>query len=301
MTIHQRQLKLFLQHLRLEKGLAANTVQAYQHDVSRYLEFLEHVLSIRELGAVNPDHLSLYLEELSAVGLSASSLARNISSLRAFHKFLFLEELSSGNPASLLELPKKQQNLPEVLSVQEIELLLDQPDSDSKLGNRDLAMMELLYGSGLRVSELCGLEMNAVYLDEAVLRILGKGSKERYVPLGEVAEQTLKTYTDLYRPQLISEKSKPHGRVILNVRGNPISRMGVWKIISNYAKKADIKKKVYPHILRHSFATHLLEGGADLRTVQELLGHSSIVTTEIYTHVDRSMLQQVFRKFHPRA
>lgn len=292
---------LFIQHLKLEKGLANNTIVSYQHDIQRYTTFLENTLGIKNPEHIAPNHISNFLEELHALGLEPSSMARNISSIRSFHQFCQLEEFTKANPAADLELPKKARNLPEILSVQEILDIFDQPDVENPLEMRDRCIMEILYSSGLRVSELTALTNTQVYWDEGFLRIVGKGSKERLVPLGEIGLELLKTYVEYVRPFLKVTGRPNASTIFVNARGGSLSRMSVWKIVNKYAKMAGITKKVYPHIFRHSFATHLLEGGADLRAVQEMLGHSSIVTTEIYTHVDRSFLHQVHKEFHPRA
>lgn len=299
--VFSQPLSLFVQHLKLEKGLAQNTIVSYEHDIARYTAFLEKNLGIKNPEHISPNHISEFLEELHALGLEPSSMARNISSIRSFHQFCQLEEFTKANPAADLELPKKARNLPEVLSVQEILEIFDQPDVENPLEMRDRCILEILYSSGLRVTELTSLTMTQVYWDDGFLRIMGKGSKERLVPLGEIGIELLKTYLEYVRPFLKITGRPNASTIFVNSRGGSLSRMSVWKIVNKYAKMAGIKKKVYPHIFRHSFATHLLEGGADLRAVQEMLGHSTIVTTEIYTHVDRSFLHQVHKEFHPRA
>ena len=237
------------------------------------------------------------------MGLAVSTIARNISSIRSFHEFALVEKLAEANPAELIDLPKKAQKLPEVLDAHEVERIIDAADRTTSAGIRDAAILETLYASGMRVSELTDLEMNQLFFEIGFIRVIGKGNKERLVPIGEVAQQAIEHYIETARQEFMNDKNpeKSKNKLFLNQRGGPLSRMSIWNIVNKYADKAEIKKNVYPHIFRHSFATHLLEGGADLRAVQEMLGHTSIITTEIYTHVDRSLLHQVHKQFHPRA
>ncbi|MGF1671226.1 MAG: site-specific tyrosine recombinase XerD [Balneolaceae bacterium] len=296
-------LNRYLQFIKLEKGLALNSIVSYENDLLRYLIYLEDDLRIKNLGGVTLQHIEKYLGILSELNLSVSSIARNISSIRSFHEFAVVENMAEANPAELVELPKKAKNLPEVLSVDEVDRLLASPDRTTTAGIRDAAILEILYATGMRVSELTHLELDRLYFEIGFIRVIGKGSKERLVPVGEAAQTATEHYLELCRPELISKKNpeKAKNRVFLNQRGGALTRMSIWNIVNRYAEKAKIQKNVYPHIFRHSFATHLLEGGADLRAVQEMLGHSSILTTEIYTHVDRSMLHQIHKQFHPRA
>lgn len=297
-------MELYLQFIKLEKGLSHNSIVSYQNDLDRYLRFLITEKKISELAGVTLSHIEDFLNYLiDNELLSASSLARNISSIRGFHEFAVVEGITMANPAELVELPKKAKKLPEVLDRDEVEALLDSPDTESPAGIRDKAILECLYGTGMRVSELTGLETDRLFFEIGFIRVVGKGSKERLVPVGEIAQEALEHYIEHVRPLFFNPRKaeKAENKVFLNQRGGALTRMSIWNIVQKAAKEADIKKKVYPHIFRHSFATHLLEGGADLRAVQEMLGHSSILTTEIYTHVDRSLLHQVHKEFHPRA
>lgn len=298
-----RPLQRYLQFAKLEKGLSKNSVQSYENDLRRYLGFVAGELGIKELGGITLQHIENYLEELAAMELAASTLARNISSIRSFHEFAAVEGLAEANPAETIELPKKAQKLPEVLTPVEVECILEIPDRTDDAGIRSAAILETLYATGMRVSELTGLQTDNLYFEIGFIRVIGKGNRERLVPVGEMARGALERYTEEVRPRFMSGEhpEKARNRVFLNQRGGPLTRMSVWNIVNDAAERAGIEKNVYPHIFRHSFATHLLEGGADLRAVQEMLGHSSILTTEIYTHVDRSLLHQVHKEFHPRA
>lgn len=300
----KQELDLYLQFVKLEKGLSENSVISYENDLNRYLQFLVVEAKINDLAGVTLSHIEEFLDYLiDHELLSASSLARNISSIRGFHEFAVVENFTKANPAELIELPKKAKKLPEVLSPEEVIAMLDTPDTSKPAGIRDKAILECLYGTGMRVSELTDLEKDRLYFEIGFIRVIGKGSKERLVPVGEFAQDALEHYIEHARPLFFKpEKAdKAKNKVFLNQRGGALTRMSVWNIVQKAARDADIKKNVYPHIFRHSFATHLLEGGADLRAVQEMLGHSSILTTEIYTHVDRSLLHQVHKQFHPRS
>lgn len=299
----EKELKLYLQFVKLEKGLSENSVISYKNDLQRYLKFIAGDLRLKNISGITLHHIEKYLEELSAMDLSVSSIARNVSSIRSFHEFAAVEGLAEANPAELVELPKKAKNLPEVLNTEEISAILDIPNRETDAGTRNAAIMETLYATGMRVSELVGLELDNLFFEIGFIRVIGKGKKERLVPVGEVAQSALEHYIEVVRPRFQSEKNpqKAENKIFLNQRGGPLSRMSIWNIVNDAAERAGIKKNVYPHIFRHSFATHLLEGGADLRAVQEMLGHSSIITTEIYTHVDRTLLHQVHKEFHPRA
>lgn len=299
----RNELNLYLQFIKLEKGLSENSVISYRNDLHRYLLFISSTQGIKDLGGVTIQHIENFLEELSAMDLSASSVARNISSIRSFHEFAVVENLAEANPAELIDLPKKTKQLPEVLSPDEVAKILDIPNRETDVGIRNAAVLETLYATGMRVSELIGLELDNLFFEIGFIRVVGKGNKERLVPVGEVAQSALEHYIEVARPKYKSDKNpqKAKNKIFLSQRGNPLSRMSIWNIVNDAAERTDIEKNVYPHIFRHSFATHLLEGGADLRAVQEMLGHSSIITTEIYTHVDRSMLHQVHKEFHPRT
>lgn len=300
----KQELDLYIQFIKLEKGLSTNSIVSYKNDLNRYLQFLIVEKKITDLAGVTLSHIEDFLNFLiDNELLAASSLARNISSIRGFHEFAVVEGISVANPAELVDLPKKAQKLPEILDTVEIEAMLDTPDTSKPAGIRDKAILECLYGTGMRVSELTDLETDRMFFEIGFIRVIGKGSKERLVPVGEIAQEALEHYIEQARPLFFNPKKaeKARNKVFLNQRGGALTRMSVWNIVQKAAKEADITKKVYPHIFRHSFATHLLEGGADLRAVQEMLGHSSILTTEIYTHVDRSLLHQTHKQFHPRA
>ena len=279
----------YLQFVKLEKGLADNSVISYENDIRRYLSYLRRELKIKDLGGVTLQHIENYLEVLTDLNMSVSSIARNISSIRSFHEFTMAEKISEANPAELIDLPKKAKNLPEILSPDEIGQILDSPNRTTAAGIRDAAILETLYATGMRVSELTGLQPDSLFFEIGFIRVLGKGNKERLVPAGEMAQLAIEHYLEQTRPAFINKKNpgKAKNRLFLNQRGGPLTRMSVWNTVNKYADKAGINKNVYPHIFRHSFATHLLEGGADLRAVQEMLGHAS--------------MHQVHKQFHPRA
>jgi len=297
------ELKRYLQFIKVEKGLAKNSALSYENDLERYLLFLKRDCKLNDLGGVTLQHIEQFLDELTELELSPGTIARNISSIRSFHEFAVVENFSEANPAELIDLPKKAQKLPEVLSADEVIRIIDKTDRTDDAGIRDAAILETLYATGMRVSELTQIELDNLYFEIGFIRVIGKGNKERLVPVGGMAQKAIEHYIESSRERFINPKkrSKTENKLFLNQRGGPLSRMSIWNIVNKYAEKADIEKNVYPHIFRHSFATHLLEGGADLRAVQEMLGHSSIITTEIYTHVDRSFLHQVHKDFHPRA
>ncbi|HAW80896.1 MAG TPA: site-specific tyrosine recombinase XerD [Balneola sp.] len=300
----KREVDLYFQFIKLEKGLSKNSIDSYKNDIKRYIDFLVFNKKINDLSGVTLTHIEDFLNFLiDSECLSTSSLARNISSIRSFHEFATVEGFAQANPAELIELPKKAKKLPEVLDVAEIEALLSSPNTEKPAGIRDKAILECLYGTGMRVSELTGLEMDRLFFEIGFIRVIGKGNKERLVPVGEAAQEAIEHYVEHIRPLFFKPKKadKAKNKVFLNQRGGALTRMSVWNIVQKAANTAEIKKPVYPHIFRHSFATHLLEGGADLRAVQEMLGHSSIITTETYTHIDRSFLHQVHKEFHPRA
>ncbi|MEJ2634262.1 MAG: site-specific tyrosine recombinase XerD [Calditrichia bacterium] len=295
----QRYLDKYIRHLALEKALADNTLFAYQNDLSRYIGYLkEH--NINAIQDITPLFLQQFIGNLIDVGLSGSSLARNFSALRGFHRFLISQGITDIDPSELLETPRLKRRLPDVLSVEEISSIITQPDVENSMGIRDRAMLEVLYGCGLRISELLTLTLNSLFLEDEILRILGKGAKERFVPIGKEAIHWLKQYLGIVRPVLAAGVHSKNV-VFLNKDGRPLSRMGFWKILRKYVVQANISHDVHPHTFRHCFATHLLENGADLRSVQELLGHSDISTTQIYTHVSRKQLTEIYKKFHPRG
>ncbi|HFE64668.1 MAG TPA: site-specific tyrosine recombinase XerD [Caldithrix sp.] len=292
-------LEKFIRHLALEKALANNTLFAYRNDISRYIRYLKEK-KIRRVEDISQLFLQDFIGQLYDVGLSGSSLARNFSALRGFHKYLIANGMTEHDPTELLETPRLKRKLPSVLSVQEVIRIIEQPDTEQPLGIRDRAMLEVLYGCGLRVSELLGLKLDNLYLKEEFIRVRGKGSKERFVPIGREAIHRLQVYLGRTRP-LLTDSVHSRNTVFLNRRGRPMSRMGFWKILRKYVLLANISAEVHPHTFRHCFATHLLDNGADLRSVQELLGHEDISTTQIYTHVTRQKLAKVFKEFHPRG
>ncbi|HSA57302.1 MAG TPA: site-specific tyrosine recombinase XerD [Gemmatimonadaceae bacterium] len=291
-------LERFDDFLALEQGSAERTREAYARDVERLAAF---ALSRGKRRPADHDAPLLrdFVYHLKDIGLSASSIRRNVSSLRTYFAFLAGESAITADPSERLELPKRWRTLPEVLTVSEITRLLAAPVQDDPLYYRDRAMLELAYGAGLRVSEWTSLGVKDVVAAESLVRVFGKGGKERLVPFGRAALQAVLLYLRELRPRLDTGNSK--GALFLNARGQPLTRMGAWKILRKYVGRAGITKAVSPHTLRHSFATHLLEGGADLRAVQEMLGHADISTTQIYTHVDREYLRSVHRQYHPRS
>lgn len=287
----------FLRYLRAEKNLSDNTINSYRFDLNRFCSFITSKdTSIED---VKPKQISNYIHVLFDLGLAGSSVARNLSAIRMFYRFLFVEGDVNDDPAALIDSPKAPARLPLVLSITQILSILEQPDLNDKLGIRDRAMLEFLYGTGVRVSELINIKIRDLSGDEKLVRVIGKGGKERLIPCGEVAIHFVQRYLNEVRTGIIKAKSRPVDCLFLNWRGNPMTRMGFWKILQAYCLKAEIKEKVSPHTLRHSFATHLIEGGADLRAVQEMLGHSDISTTQIYTHLDREYLREVHKSFHP--
>lgn len=287
----------YLSYLAVERGSSRNTIAAYGRDLSRYVGWLA------ERGVTRPDEVSLSLVEgfvadLGARGLAASSVERAASAVKGFHRFMLSDEISQTLPTADLPLPAKPQRLPDVISREDAARLLDQPFPGTPTGLRDHAILEVLYGCGLRASELCGLDERAVLLNEGLLRVFGKGSKERVVPILGAAAGALERYLDRGRGALAGRRSC--AAVFLNARGGRISRQSVHAIVEKYGRVVGLKG-LHPHTLRHSFATHLLEGGADLRVVQELLGHADISTTQLYTHLDRSHIRRVYLSAHPRA
>ena len=286
----------FLNYMRVERGVSENTIEAYGRDLRGLADFVEKEGA--SCKKIDINILTNYITYLSE-RLSRRSLARNISAIRTFFKFLVLEGVIQENPARFLEVPKVSKTLPGILNEHEIELLLNQPSASTPIGIRDKAMIELLYATGVRVSELVHLKISDVDLNVGYIKVKGKGAKERFVPIGEKAVSVLKEYIEKARSKFDKKRGSPY--LFLNNRGKPFSRQGFWKMLKSYAKKAGIKKRITPHIIRHSFATHLIKNGADLRSVQMMLGHSDISTTQIYTHIDRSYLKEVYNRCHPRA
>ena len=287
-------------YLKLERSLSPNSVEAYVRDVTKFKQFLEIVGSKVTPLQVSMVELQNFIEYINELGMSAFSQARIISGMKSFYKFLLYEGELDTDPTELLEAPKLGRKLPDTLSIEEIDQILSAIDHSTPEGMRNRAMLETLYSSGLRVSELIGLKISNVHADVGFLRIFGKGSKERLVPIGREALK----YINIYRQEVrvhLDVKPGHEGFMFLNRNGRQLSRQMVFIVIKNLVEKAGIKKTISPHTFRHSFATHLIEGGADLRAVQEMLGHESITTTEIYTHLDRDYLKQVIQEFHPRS
>jgi integrase/recombinase XerD len=288
----------FCDHLALERGLSGRTVDAYRRDLDRLVAFMT-VRGVARPADVTATDLREFIYHLKDLGLQPSSIRRNVSALRTYFAFLLAEGVVVADPTDRVELPRAWRRLPGVLTRDEVALLLDAPDPADRLFWRDKALLEFAYASGVRVGELISVKVRDVDLQEGLALVFGKGSRERIVPLGRAALQALIVYLREIRPTLAGNRGE--GVVFLNARGTPLSRMGVWKILRRHVERAGIAKRVTPHTLRHSFATHLLEGGADLASVQEMLGHADIATTQIYTHVEREYLRDVHRRYHPRA
>jgi len=285
----------FTHHLRVERGLAANTIESYSRDLARFLDFMEKK-GFSPLSTGQADLMD-YVSSLAGK-LSARSIARNLSAVKMFYRFLVSEGKIRNNPARLLNAPRLPRRLPGVLSTEEVERLLAQPDQTTSRGKRDKAMLELLYATGLRVTELVSLKVTNVNMEAGYVRTVGKGSKERMVPMGGKAQEALRDYLTGGRAAFLKKRISSY--LFLNSRGKPMTRQGFWKIIKRFGLTAGIRKELYPHSLRHSFASHLLEHGADLRSVQMMLGHADISTTQIYTHVTRERLKRIHEKHHPR-
>jgi integrase/recombinase XerD len=285
----------FADYIALEQGLSPRTIEAYQRDLARFAEYAD-VKGAAIPAAITATMLREFVYHLKDLGLAPASIRRSI---RTYFRFLIGDGIVSADPSERLETPQRWRSLPEVLTVDEVQRLMAAPTLDDALVFRDRALLEVAYGAGLRVSEWITLGVRDLMLDDGVIRVFGKGSKERLVPIGRAAIAAAAVYLRELRPKL--EKGEGKGVLFLNARGKPLSRMGAWKILRGHVERAAITKHVSPHTLRHSFATHLLEGGADLRAVQEMLGHVDIGTTQIYTHVDREYLRQVHRSYHPRG
>ncbi len=291
-------LESFRDFLALESGHSAHTVESYLRDLRRLGEFATS-RGVRDPGRLTRGLLRDFVYLLKDIGLSPASIRRGVSAIRTYFGFLVGEGRVANDPSDRLESPRRGRVLPETLSVKEVEALLGSPGVEEPLAWRDRALLELGYGAGLRVSELCSLSLTDLLLSENLVRVYGKGGKERLVPIGRSVIGAVSVYLHTKRPEL--DKGKSRSRVLLNVRGQPLSRVGAWGVVKRATARAGIKKRVTPHTLRHSFATHLLEGGADLRAVQEMLGHADLSTTQIYTHVDREYLRSVHKQFHPRG
>ena len=287
----------FLDYLRIERQMAKNTVEAYQRDLSRYIDYCQSQ-SLESPEQISQSHIDGYLETLHDLHLCSASISRNLSAIHTFHKFLVSENIIDADPAENISVPKPWMKLPEVLSQHEIEILLAQPDVGTATGLRDRALLEFLYATGVRVSELVNVKCSDVFWHEEFVRIFGKGRKERLIPIGATALKWAQEYIINVR-QNKACLGLGGDVLFLNRFGKKLSRQSVWIMIKKYALAGNIKKFISPHVIRHSFATHLIEGGADLRSVQEMLGHSDIITTQIYTHLDQDYLKEVYRQFHP--
>lgn len=288
----------YLRFIQLEKGLSTNTIGAYKRDLTKYANYLDEN-KITHIDFVDRQTIQQCLGSLHDEGASSKSLARFVSTVRSFHQFALREKYAAKDPTVLIETPKYDKKLPDVLEINEVIALLETPDLSKNNGYRDRAMLELLYATGMRVSELIHIELDDVNLIMGFVKVFGKGNKERIVPLGEAVIEYLTHYIENIRPQLLKRTVTPV--LFLNMHGKPLSRQAIWKMIKQNGIKANINKTLTPHTLRHSFATHLLENGADLRAVQEMLGHSDISTTQLYTHVSKSQIRKMYNEFHPRA
>tara|TARA_B100000945_G_scaffold119233_1_gene94852 strand:+ start:558 stop:1481 length:924 start_codon:yes stop_codon:yes gene_type:complete len=292
----KKNLKPFLLYLRIEKNLSQNSIEAYENDLKRFLNFIFYD---NKKFILDSSYIQNYISQLIDLNLEISTLQRNLSSLRSFFSYLVDEKIISFNPAELIDIPKRKRSLPEVLTQEEINILFTNINTNNPIGIRDRAMFELLYSSGLRVSEMTSIKIIDFLDDNEWLRVYGKGSKERLIPLGKEVLKWVNFYLDKSRNYLLN-KNKKNDFLFVNFRGDGISRKGVWMLLKKYVSLSKITKNISPHSLRHSFATHLIEGGMDLRAVQELLGHSDISTTSIYTHLNRTYLKEIHKQFHPR-
>lgn len=290
----------FLATLRVEEGLADNTVASYQNDLKKFQNYLSEQ-KIDSVTKIKQSDIIWQINQLNEAGLAVTTLSRYLSSLRHFFRFLRLENIIENNPMEKIALPKNRKHLPQVLSLDDVERLLEIPDINTALGLRDRAILEVMYATGMRVSELINLKLGDVHLELGFIQTIGKGDKERIMPLGEIAQEWLVRFVNEGRIKLVRDEEQTHNCIFLNNHGRPLSRQGIWKNMKRLCLQAGITKNVSPHTLRHSFATHLLENGADLRIVQELLGHTDISTTQIYTHIQQSYLRETYLKNHPRA
>jgi integrase/recombinase XerD len=295
-----QKIKEYLVYLQFERRLASNTTDSYWNDLSKYAEYLNIEEKIDNINKVETLHIKNYLGFFIDNKLvKNTTIRRHISAIRGFHKFLLIKNFSAVDPTEGIDFPKVSKKIPETITVQEVESILNTIDLNDRHGNRDYAIISMLYSSGLRVSELRFLKLTSIKWDEQILRIIGKGNKERIVPLSAKLAEILEIYINNDR-LVYANKGKSKGAVFLNNRGTELSRMAIWKVLKKALLNSDIDKHITPHTLRHSFATHLLEGGADLRIVQALLGHSNIETTQIYTHIDKTLLKEIYSQFHPR-
>ncbi|MBN1398082.1 MAG: site-specific tyrosine recombinase XerD [Bacteroidetes bacterium] len=293
------QIHTYLDFLRLEKNLSSQTLISYKFDFDKYRDYLNGS-GVQTASDVTEEHVGQFLGLLYKQNLTARSIARTLSTIRGFHRYLLGEEIIKDDPTQIIESPKQEKNLPEVLSIAEVDKILDQPDTSSRLGIRDRAILETLYATGIRVSELVFIKQSNLMIEDGMILVFGKGSKERMVPIGRSARDWIERYQKQTRVHL-AKPGKSQDFLFLNVRGTKLTRDMIRKLVERYSAAAGIEKNVHPHTFRHSFATHLLEGGADLRAVQEMLGHADISTTQIYTHIDREYLKEAHKSFHPRG
>ncbi len=288
----------FINYIAVERGLAKNTLSAYTRDLDKYTGYLSES-KIQKPDSISRDHVTRFMMVLKKNGMSPTSICRHLAAIKMFHRFLVRENLSKEDPTTLVDTPKIFKRIPEVLTQKEVDSILAVAQKVRAKGKRDYVILELFYASGMRVSELVDLKTTSINLEVGFVRAIGKGSKERLIPIGKKAREALVYYCEKIRPKLL--KTTPTDVLFLNPSGKKLSRQSVWTIIKKCARLAGIKKNIKPHTLRHTFATHLLEHGADLRSVQEMLGHADISTTQIYTHVDRERLKSVHKQFHPRG
>ncbi len=299
-NLNREPLDEYLVHLKIERDLAENSIKSYQRDIEKYMQYLESE-KIMDWKVIDRYDIVLFLQKLKEEGISNNSVIRMTSSLRQFHQYLRQEKIMDQDPMQYVETPKKAEVLPKVLSVDEVDKLLQTPDTAKPIGLRDRALLEVMYATGLRISELVELELSELHLSMGFIQTIGKGNKERILPIGGEAVNWLNEYLMDGRPIFAKRATEESPYVFLNARGGGLSRQGVWKNLKKTVQKAGIKQNVSPHMLRHSFATHLLENGADLRIVQELLGHSDISTTQIYTHITKTRMKDIYEQYHPRA
>jgi integrase/recombinase XerD len=299
-VLWQSYIKGFKSYLQLEKSLSANSIEAYLRDVDKLVQYLELAKLTLAVEEVELRHLEAFIKWINEIGMDAHSQARIISGIRAFYKYLLMEDVVRSNPTELLQSPRMARKLPDTLNIEEINKLIDTIDLSTADGMRNKAMLETLYGCGLRVSELVNLKISDMFLDVEFIKVIGKGNKERLIPIGSQAVKFIKIYQDQVRVHVTPQKGE-EDMLFLNRRGRRLSRVMVFYIIKAAAASMGLQKVISPHTFRHSFATHLIEGGADLRAVQEMLGHASITTTEIYTHLDRDYLRSTIMQFHPRG
>lgn len=293
------ELRTFIQYLSVERGLAPNTLESYERDLTQYLDYLRQQ-GLTHVKETRKSHITAYINGLRLAGKASSTISRNLVSIRGFYQFLVRERMLDQDPSQNMDMPRQEKRLPKVMSMAEVERLLAAPKANTPAGARDKAMLEVLYATGIRVSELISLKLSDLYLGLGYIRCIGKGSKERIIPIGRIAASALDTYIQSWRHKQL-KRGRAEDALFLNHLGRGMTRQGFWKVIKKYAAEANIHKEITPHTVRHSFATHLLENGADLRAVQEMLGHADISTTQIYTHVTKKRMKEVYNQTHPRA